>query len=80
MFASPYRATVCALTVKIDVKISYCKVQNVILVYLQDSEFPADSRVNPQLAYHRGPSAHLTRSGGFRLTHTISAHNLPVSG
>ena len=32
MFASPYRATVCALTVKIDVKISYCKVQNVILV------------------------------------------------
>ncbi|KAL9966119.1 hypothetical protein ACROYT_G024139 [Oculina patagonica] len=46
----------------------------------KDSEFPVDSRVNPQLAHHRGPSAHLTRSGGFRLTHTISAHNLPVSG
>ena len=47
---------------------------------LQDSEFPVDSRINPQLAHHRGPSAHLTRSGGFRLTHTINAHNLPVSG
>lgn len=46
----------------------------------KDSEFPADSRVNPQLAHHRGPSAHLTRSGGFRLTHTFAAHNLPVSG
>lgn len=46
----------------------------------KDSEFPVDSRVNPQLSHHKGPSAHLTRSGGFRLTHTVSAHDLPVSG
>ncbi|XP_029187865.2 sperm-associated antigen 16 protein-like [Acropora millepora] len=46
----------------------------------KDSEFPVDSRVNPQLSHHKGPSAHLTRSGGFRLTHTVSAHALPVSG
>ena len=49
-------------------------------IHLQDSEFPVDSRVNPQLSHHKGPSAHLTRSGGFRLTHTVSAHALPVSG
>ena len=49
-------------------------------VYLQDSEFPVDNRVNPQLSHHKGPSAHLTRSGGFRLTHTVTAHALPVSG
>ncbi|EDO33837.1 predicted protein [Nematostella vectensis] len=46
----------------------------------KDSEFPVDNRVNPMLAHHRGPSAHLTRSGGFRLTHSINAHSLPVSG
>ncbi|XP_015756915.1 PREDICTED: sperm-associated antigen 16 protein-like, partial [Acropora digitifera] len=46
----------------------------------KDSEFPVDGRVNPQLSHHKGPSAHLTRSGGFRLTHTVSAHALPVSG
>ncbi|KAK3723325.1 hypothetical protein QZH41_014395, partial [Actinostola sp. cb2023] len=46
----------------------------------KDSEFPVDTRVNPMLNYHKGPSAHLTRSGGFRLTHTVNAHSMPVSG
>ncbi|XP_071789054.1 sperm-associated antigen 16 protein-like [Asterias amurensis] len=45
-----------------------------------DSEFPTDTGVNPQLTNIKGPSAHLTRTGGFRLTHTIQAHSLAVSG
>ncbi|KAJ8035607.1 Sperm-associated antigen 16 protein [Holothuria leucospilota] len=45
-----------------------------------DSEFPPDTRVNPDLAHVKGPSSHLTRTGGFRLTHTIQAHTLAVSG
>ncbi|XP_033102274.1 sperm-associated antigen 16 protein-like [Anneissia japonica] len=49
--------------------------------HLNDSEFPCDTRTNPALASVKGPSAHLTRSGGFRLTHTIQqAHSLAVSG
>ncbi|XP_072020813.1 sperm-associated antigen 16 protein-like [Amphiura filiformis] len=45
-----------------------------------DSEFPEDSGTNPLLGSIKGPSAHLTRTGGFRLTHTIQAHTLAVSG
>ncbi|XP_070536326.1 sperm-associated antigen 16 protein-like [Ptychodera flava] len=44
-----------------------------------DSEFPMDNRVNPQLLLVKGPSGHLTRTGGFRLSNTISAHTLAVS-
>lgn len=46
---------------------------------LQDSEFPADSGVNPQLAYAKNSPGHLTRTGGFRLTTTFQAHTLAVS-
>ncbi|PIK38766.1 putative sperm-associated antigen 16 protein [Apostichopus japonicus] len=45
----------------------------------KDSDFPIDTRVNPDLADVKGPSSHLTRTGGFRLTHTIQAHTLAVS-
>ncbi|XP_071943272.1 sperm-associated antigen 16 protein-like [Antedon mediterranea] len=48
--------------------------------YPNDSEFPLDTRTNPALSNVKGPSPHLTRSGGFRLTHTIQAHSLAVSG
>ena len=51
-----------------------------LLDVFQDSEFPVDNGVNPQLASVKGPSAHLTRTGGFRLTHTFQAHSLAVSG
>ncbi len=45
----------------------------------QDSTFPPDMGINPLLAQHKGPSPHLTRAGGFRLTNTITAHDLAVS-
>jgi len=45
-----------------------------------DSEFPRDQGVNPYLSKNRAPCAHLTRTGGFRLTSTITAHELAISG
>ncbi|XP_065052779.1 sperm-associated antigen 16 protein-like [Rhopilema esculentum] len=45
-----------------------------------DSEFPPDKGVNPYLSKNRAPCAHLTRTGGFRLTNTVSSHDLAVSG
>ncbi|CAB3989769.1 sperm-associated antigen 16 -like [Paramuricea clavata] len=45
----------------------------------KDSTFPPDMGINPLLTQHKGPSPHLTRAGGFRLTNTITAHNLAVS-
>eukprot|EP00057_Strongylocentrotus_purpuratus_P034520 XP_795557.3 PREDICTED: sperm-associated antigen 16 protein [Strongylocentrotus purpuratus] len=54
--------------------------QQTIPRHPKDSEFPVDNGVNPQLASVKGPSAHLTRTGGFRLTHTFQAHSLAVSG
>eukprot|EP00794_Sanderia_malayensis_P003251 gene3251-3732_t len=45
-----------------------------------DSVFPPDKGVNPLLSKNRAPCAHLTRTGGFRLTNTINAHELAVSG
>ena len=44
-----------------------------------DSGFPPDKGVNPYLSKNRAPCAHLTRTGGFRLTNTIEAHELAVS-
>ncbi|XP_057293949.1 sperm-associated antigen 16 protein-like [Hydractinia symbiolongicarpus] len=46
----------------------------------KDSEFPPDKGVNPFLSKQRIPCVHLTRSGGYRLTNTIEAHSLAVSG
>eukprot|EP00112_Aurelia_sp_Birch-Aquarium-sp1_P019591 Seg4873.1 transcript_id=Seg4873.1/GoldUCD/mRNA.D3Y31 product="Sperm-associated antigen 16 protein" protein_id=Seg4873.1/GoldUCD/D3Y31 len=45
-----------------------------------DSEFPPDKGVNPYLSKNRAPCAHLTRTGGFRLTNTVAGHDLAVSG
>ncbi|KAK2140802.1 hypothetical protein LSH36_1240g00010 [Paralvinella palmiformis] len=45
-----------------------------------DSAFPADDGINPDLAKVKGPCPHLTRSGGLRLTKSFQAHSLPVSG
>lgn len=47
--------------------------------YENDSEFPPDSRVNPLLTQVKGPPAHLTRTGGFRQSGVIRAHDLAVS-
>ena len=44
-----------------------------------DTPWPKDKGFNPDLAKVIAPSAHLTRVGGFRLTHTFQAHELPVS-
>lgn len=44
-----------------------------------DCEFPADTGVNAQLSQVKAPSAHLTRTGGFRLSNTFQAHSHPVS-
>ena len=48
-------------------------------VLLQDSEFPKDTGINPMLAQIKGPTGHLARSGGFRLSNTFQAHSHPVS-
>ena len=48
--------------------------------YPMDSKFPPDNGVNPLLSKQYAPCPHLTRSGGFRLTNTIAAHSLAVSG
>lgn len=45
----------------------------------QDSTFPPDSGVNPALAAVKGPPTHLSRSGGYRLSKSFLAHELPVS-
>ncbi|CAH1774349.1 unnamed protein product [Owenia fusiformis] len=44
-----------------------------------DTEFPPDTGVNPYLSQVKAPPGHLTRTGGFRLTHTFQAHSQPVS-
>ena len=44
-----------------------------------DSMFPPDTGVNPQLSRHKAPCAILTRTGGFKLTKTIHAHDLAIS-
>ncbi|KAJ8307540.1 hypothetical protein KUTeg_015624 [Tegillarca granosa] len=45
-----------------------------------DTDFPPDKGINPYLAQVKGPSGHLTRTGGFRLSNTFSAHANPISG
>lgn len=45
----------------------------------KDSDFPPDKGVNPLLSKNRIPCPHLTRSGGFRLTNKIHAHQLGIS-
>ncbi|XP_076807402.1 sperm-associated antigen 16 protein-like [Clavelina lepadiformis] len=47
--------------------------------YELDSEFPPDTRVNPHLGRVKGPPTHLTRTGGFRKTASIKAHDLAIS-
>ncbi|XP_066300435.1 sperm-associated antigen 16 protein-like [Branchiostoma lanceolatum] len=44
-----------------------------------DTEFPMDNRVNPYLTSQKTPTGHLTRTGGFRLTNTLHAHQLAIS-
>ncbi|XP_061182742.1 sperm-associated antigen 16 protein-like isoform X1 [Saccostrea echinata] len=44
-----------------------------------DSEFPKDTGINPILAQIKGPTGHLARSGGFRLSNTFQAHSHPIS-
>lgn len=44
-----------------------------------DSDFPADDGVNPLLSQVKGPTGHLTRTGGFRLSNTFQAHSHAVS-
>lgn len=46
----------------------------------KNSDFPPDKGVNPLLSKNKVPCAHLNRAGGFRLTNTIKAHTLAVSG
>ncbi|XP_048866544.1 LOW QUALITY PROTEIN: sperm-associated antigen 16 protein [Brienomyrus brachyistius] len=43
----------------------------------KDSEFPADTRVSPLLSQGRALSA---KASGFRLSGTLQAHTLPISG
>ncbi|OWF39576.1 sperm-associated antigen 16 protein-like isoform X1 [Mizuhopecten yessoensis] len=45
----------------------------------EDSEFPADTGVNPFLAQIKAPTGHLSRAGGFRLSNTFQAHSHPIS-
>ncbi len=45
-----------------------------------DTDFPPDNGVNPHLSQIKTPCAHLTRTGGFRLTNTFEAHAQAVSG
>lgn len=45
----------------------------------QDTAWPADRRVNPNLSKIKGPPAHLSRIGGYRLNNSFQAHSLPVS-
>jgi len=45
-----------------------------------DSEFPPDKGVNPMLSKKLTPCTHLTRSGGYRLTNSFTAHDMSVSG
>ncbi|XP_033864710.3 sperm-associated antigen 16 protein-like [Acipenser ruthenus] len=47
--------------------------------YPDDSEFPLDTRVNPNLAQVKGQASHVTRSSGYRLTNTLKVHELAVS-
>ncbi|XP_012935784.1 sperm-associated antigen 16 protein [Aplysia californica] len=48
--------------------------------YPNDSEFPVDNGVNPYLNQVKAPPGHVTRTGGFRLSNTFSAHSHPISG
>jgi len=50
-----------------------------LLHVLQDSKFPKDTGVNPHLAHVKTASAHLLRSGGFRLSQSFQAHSHAVS-
>ncbi|EDV20978.1 uncharacterized protein TRIADDRAFT_31080, partial [Trichoplax adhaerens] len=45
-----------------------------------DSEFPPDTGINPYLTMQKSPCIHLTRAGGLRLSNTIEAHDMAVSG
>ncbi|CAG2192150.1 Sperm-associated antigen 16 protein,Flagellar WD repeat-containing protein Pf20 [Mytilus edulis] len=47
--------------------------------YPNDTEFPVDTGINPQLANVKRTSSHLSRTGGFRLSNTFQAHSHPVS-
>ena len=47
--------------------------------HTEDTVWPKDKGVNPDLSKVIPPCAHLTRVGGFRLTHTFQAHDLAVS-
>lgn len=49
-------------------------------ICFQDTEFPPDRGVNPYLSQVKAPSGHLTRTGGFRLSNTLQAHALSISG
>ncbi|RUS86529.1 hypothetical protein EGW08_005721 [Elysia chlorotica] len=48
--------------------------------YPNDSEFPVDTGVNPYLNQVKAPPGHVTRTGGFRLSNTFTAHSHPISG